>query len=155
MSQRQEPFDKLDYEIVRLLQEDAWIPISTIAQKVGVANATAHLRIGRLKELGVIRGVHAEIDYSKLGYPLSAFVGIILHQARDYQRVIGLLEQLPEVTEAYYATGSFSIFCKVCVRDIDSLHAFLMKNLQSIKAIQSTQTLVILDAPIRRSLQME
>ena len=143
--------DQTDRAILHRLQNDAWTPLSTIAQEIGVANATVHLRVSKLRELGVIREIHAEIDYRLAGFQISAFVGIILHKARDYRQVIKLLEKLPEVVEAYYATGNYNILCKVYVHDIDELHAFLMKTMQGITEIQSTQTLVILDAPIRRA----
>jgi Lrp/AsnC family transcriptional regulator for asnA, asnC and gidA len=56
------------------------------------------------------------------------------------------------VVEAYYTTGNYSIFIKVMARSIDHLQDVLINKIQTIEAIQSTETLISLQNPICREV---
>ena len=60
---------------------------------------------------------------------------------------------LDEVTEAYYTTGHYSIFIKVMCRSIDALQHVLINKIQTIDEIQSTETLIVLQNPIMRTIR--
>ena len=66
--------DELDSAIVRLLQEDARQTNRDIARKVGIAPSTCLERTRLLRERGVIRGYHAEVDLPSLGRSVQAMV---------------------------------------------------------------------------------
>ena len=57
---------------------------------------------------------------------------------------------MPEITEVYYTTGSFAFLIKVRTKSIEDFHHFLAYKLQSIDAIQSTESFISLDQPIKR-----
>jgi Lrp/AsnC family transcriptional regulator for asnA, asnC and gidA len=85
--------------------------------------------------------------------PIS-FIGINLHQAGDHTRVVEKLKQMPEVVEAHFTTGSYSLFIKVFVASTSGLHRFLVDKLQSISEVQSTETLISLDMSIDRAISV-
>lgn len=97
----------------------------------------------------------ARIDVSpkQLGYDVGCFIGIILKSAKDYPSALAKLESLDEVTEAYYTTGHYSIFIKVMCRSIDALQHVLINKIQTIDEIQSTETLIVLQNPIMRTIK--
>ncbi|KUJ99636.1 MAG: Transcription regulator, Lrp/AsnC family, partial [Thermococcales archaeon 44_46] len=68
--------DELDRKIISILQEDARLSYREIAKKVGVAVGTVYNRIKRLEEEGIIRGFVPKLDYAKLGYDLTAIIGV-------------------------------------------------------------------------------
>jgi Lrp/AsnC family transcriptional regulator for asnA, asnC and gidA len=103
-----------------------------------------------MKEAGVIKGSRIVVDFTKLGLEVTAFVGINLGSAKDYQTVLPKLKKLKEITEVHYTTGEYSLFVKVVTRSTRDLHLFLIERLQAIKEIQSTETLISLDNPIQR-----
>ncbi len=111
-------------------------------------------RSGRENEAGG-GSLPARIDVSpkQLGYDVGCFIGIILKSAKDYPSALAKLESLDEVTEAYYTTGHYSIFIKVMCRSIDALQHVLINKIQTIDEIQSTETLIVLQNPIMRTIK--
>jgi Lrp/AsnC family transcriptional regulator for asnA, asnC and gidA len=144
--------DKLDRQILSQLQKDARRPFQDIARELVVSGGTVHVRFSKLRESGIIEGSRLIIDQSKLGYDVTAFVGINLQHAGDYKSVVNKLNQIPQIVEAHYTTGKYSIFIKVLAKSTRGLHDFLIEELQAIEGIQSTETLISLEAPIERDV---
>ncbi len=143
--------DELDRRILSALLVDARRPYLELAKQLKVSGGTIHVRMNKMAKAGIVKGSKVVLDYRKLGYDVSAYIGVNLHNARDYDRVLARLTDIALIVEAHYTTGQFNIFTKIFVRSISDLHAFLLK-LQAIKEIQSTQTIMILDSPIARDL---
>ena len=66
---------------------------------------------------------------------------------KDYKKI-------PEILEIHYTTGEYSMFTKVIAKDSNDLYNLLAHKLQSIKEIQSTQTITSLDIPINRDVTL-
>ncbi|MGA8338487.1 MAG: winged helix-turn-helix transcriptional regulator, partial [Solirubrobacteraceae bacterium] len=66
----QPPVDDIDRALLELLARDARITNQRLADRVGVAPSTALARLRSLRDRGVIRGFHAEVDLAALGRPL-------------------------------------------------------------------------------------
>ncbi|MCK5058966.1 MAG: Lrp/AsnC ligand binding domain-containing protein [Candidatus Aminicenantes bacterium] len=147
--------DNLDRQILSILQKDARRSFQLIAKDLIVSGGTIHIRFNKLKETGVIKGSQIRIDPEKMGYEVCAFVGINLHNARDYKTVIRQLNNIPEILEAHYTTGKYNIFLKVVATSTRGLHNFLIERLQNIPQIQSTETLISLEMPIKRDIPIE
>ncbi len=146
--------DNLDREIMKELQKDARRPFQLIARDLVVSGGTVHVRYNKLKEAGVITGTSVNIQKEKLGYDICAFIGINLHTARDYKIVIRKLSKIPEVQEAHYTTGKYNIFLKIIARSTRDLHHFLIERIQEIPQVQSTETLISLETPIRQEVPL-
>jgi Lrp/AsnC family transcriptional regulator for asnA, asnC and gidA len=144
--------DNVDKRILGALLEDSRRPYIDIAQDLNVSGGTIHVRMDKLKKAGVVKGSKINIDYKRLGYGVSAFIGINLHNARDYKKIIEKISEFPEILEAHYSTGDYNIFTKVIVPSVQELHRFLL-DVQGIREIQSTATIMILDTPIMRDLK--
>lgn len=151
MSEKYE-IDNLDRKILKILQTDAKVPFSEIAQKLIVSGGTIHQRVSKLEAAGVIKGSKYYLDYSKLGYDVNVLLGIHLKNAKDCPVVIEQLKKLPEVIEAHYTTGNYALIIRVINKTISDYHKFLIDKLQSIKEIQSTESYICLDRPIFRDL---
>ena len=70
-----------------------------------------------LERLGIVKGYTVELDYGKLGYDLTAFIGIYLQKSSLYDTVLEKLREIPEIVTIHYTTGNYSIFCKIYCRD--------------------------------------
>ncbi|MGH2885157.1 MAG: Lrp/AsnC family transcriptional regulator, partial [Solirubrobacteraceae bacterium] len=70
--------DAIDHAMLELLARDARITNQRLAQRVGIAPSTALARLRSLRERGVIRGFHAEVDLAALGRPLQALIAVRL-----------------------------------------------------------------------------
>ena len=69
-----------------------------------------------------------------------------------YDSVTEQLNKIPEVVEAHYTTGNYSIFVKVICRDTKDLKEVLTDRIQSIQGVQRTETLISLAESINRHL---
>ena len=104
--------------------------------------------------MGIIKGSKLLINYEKIGYDIFAFVGINLHNAGDYKKVIKEIEKIPEILEAHYTTGKYNVFLIVLAKSTKGLKDLLIDKLQGIKEIQSTETLISLDIAFSRSFDI-
>lgn len=67
--------DELDRYVIYRLQKDAQgTSAANIANDYGVSPSTVRKRISRLKDEGIIRGSHLEIDYEQAGYQLFTII---------------------------------------------------------------------------------
>ncbi len=146
--------DKIDRQIISYLQADSRQSFKSIAEDISVSIGTVRIRFNKLVDMGIIKGSKLDLDYEKLGYDIFAFIGINLHNAGDYKKVIKEIEKIPEILEAHYTTGKYNIFLIVVAKSTKGLKNLLIDKLQGIKEIQSTETLVSLDTPLSRSLDV-
>ena len=146
--------DKIDRQIISYLQADSRQSFKSIAEDISVSIGTVRIRFNKLVDMGIIKGSKLDLDYEKLGYDIFAFIGINLHNAGDYKKVIKEIEKIPEIIEAHYTTGKYNIFLIVVAKSTKGLKNLLIDKLQGIKEIQSTETLVSLDTPLSRSLDV-
>lgn len=137
--------DAVDIALLATLREDGRATVQALAATVGLGSATASVRLQTLRNEGLVRGIHARINYSALGYVLCAYV---LLQMNDITgRRGGLSEQLlafPEVEELAWVTGDHDVILKVWAKDTRHLEAIVVR-LNEIGA--RSKTLIVLDEP--------
>ncbi|NVJ50443.1 MAG: transcriptional regulator AsnC [Gammaproteobacteria bacterium] len=146
--------DTLDKTILNTLVANARTPYAELAKLTGVSPATIHVRIEKLKAMGIIEGTHLHINAKKLGFDVCCFIGINLKSAGDYPVVLKALEKIEEVVEAYYTTGQYGVFIKILCSSIEDLQWLLIDKIQSIEQVQATETLISLQNPIHRNIQL-
>ncbi|WP_291274037.1 Lrp/AsnC family transcriptional regulator [Flavobacterium sp.] len=146
--------DGIDKEILRDLMEDARKPILQIANKIGISGAAIHQRLKKLEQAGVISGSKYVVDSKVLGYKTMAFVGIYLEKASSNPEVVKELKKIPEVLEAHYTTGNWSILTKIICQDNEHLMNLLNKKIQIIKGVSRTETFISLEQQIERQIQL-
>jgi Lrp/AsnC family transcriptional regulator for asnA, asnC and gidA len=126
--------DSLDRKILAELLEDARKPYLDIARRLKVAHGTVNSRVRKLHAQGIVNGTRIEVDRRKLGYLVQALIGIKVTQAGQHKDVERSLARFPEVIEAHYTTGVYSLLIKVVVKTMPDLHHFLADRLQGIPA---------------------
>jgi Lrp/AsnC family transcriptional regulator for asnA, asnC and gidA len=146
--------DSLDRQILSTLMHNAKMPYTEIAKKLYVSGGTIHVRMKKLEDAGVVKGYSLDIDYGKIGYDISAFLGVYLDKSSLYDEVARELAKIPEVVEAYYTTGLYSIFIRIICRDTNHLRDILHDKIQKIGGIQRTETFISLQESINRPLQI-
>src|ERR1700743_883117 len=99
--------DNVDLQILSILMEDANIPYTEIAKKVNVSGGTIHVRMKKLQEMGVVKSSTLHVDYTKLGYDITAFLGIFLEKSSYYDQTAKDLLTIPEVVNVHYTTGNY------------------------------------------------
>lgn len=147
--------DNLDRRILSCLMENATRSYADIARELTISNGTVHVRMKRLQEMGVVRAAHLVVDTWKLGFDLMAFVGVYLDRSSKYHNTVDAMRGIPEIVEVYSTTGSYSILMKVICRDSYHLFSVLKEKIQAIEGVVRTETFILLDEGIRRSVPLE
>ena len=142
--------DQLDRQILAKLVEDGKMPYTDIAKQLFVSSGTIHVRMKKLEQLGIVKGSSLTVDYQKLGFDITAFLGIHLDKSSLYDDVVDHLKRIPEIVEANYTTGAYSIFTKIVCKDTNHLREVLHDKIQKISGIQRTETFISLEQSIER-----
>ena len=143
--------DPLDYKILEILVKDANLPYTEIGSRLDVSGGTVHVRMKKMESLGIVKGAQLLIDYAKIGWDISAFLGIYLDKSSLYEDVAKQLEQIPEVVNIHYTTGIYSIFAKIICRDTQHLREVLHDKIQRVTGIQRTETFISLEESLIRN----
>jgi len=146
--------DKLDLRIIHEMLGNAEVPYAELGKKLFVSGGTIHVRIKKLEELGIVKGKRIKVDLKRLGYDITAFVGIYLEKSSLYDTVATELKNIPEIVRLNYTTGNYSMFIEVVCKDINQLRSILHDELQKIKGIERTETFISLDEGINRNVQI-
>src|SRR6478736_10513823 len=117
--------DKLDYQIIQEMMENAETSYADLGKKLFVSGGTIHVRIKKLQELGVVKGTRLNVDLKLLGYDITAFVGIFLEKSSLYDSVAEELKKIPQIVRLNYTTGNYSMFIEVVCKDIAQLRFVL------------------------------
>jgi Lrp/AsnC family transcriptional regulator for asnA, asnC and gidA len=146
--------DKLDYQIIQHMMENAEISYADLGKKLFVSGGTIHVRIKKLQELNIVKGNRMAVDIKLIGYDVIAFVGIYLEKSSLYDSVAQELRRIPEIVRLNYTTGNYSMFAEICCKDISQLRTVLHDELQKIKGIERTETFISLDESFSRNVQV-
>lgn len=152
--QKYSDIDSTDLRILSLLVENAALPYTEIGKRVFVSGGTVHVRMKKLEQMGIVKGSQLVIDPAKLGWDISAFLGIYLDKSSLYEQVATELENIPEVVNIHYTTGIYSIFLKIVCRDTGHLREILHDKIQKVNGIQRTETFISLEERINRSIPL-
>ena len=105
-----------------------------------------------MEEAGIVKNSRLHINYELLGFDLTAFLGIYLEKGSTYTDVIKQLNLIPEIVEAHYTTGVYSIFAKIRCKNTKHMRQILNEEIQSIKGIQRTETIISLEQSIDKHI---
>ena len=147
--------DNLDIQILSILMKNATTPYTEIAKELIVSGGTIHVRMKKLEELGVIKGASLEVDPQKLGFDITAFLGIYLEKGSQYNDAVKQLKEIKEIVELHYTTGEWSIFAKIVCHDTQHLREVLNEQIQSVNGIARTETFISLEESIKRQISLE
>jgi DNA-binding Lrp family transcriptional regulator len=138
--------DETDRRIVLELAKDARLPNNTLAQRAGIAPSTCLGRVRALRERGVIRGYHADVDQAALGRPLQAMIAVRLQaNARGHIRAfVDEVARLPEVLNVFFLAGKDDFLLHVAAASTDDLRVFV-ETLSSNTDVAYTETSLIFE----------
>lgn len=144
--------DKLDFQIIQEMMEDAEISYADLGKKLFVSGGTIHVRIKKLEELKVVKGKKLSVDLKSLGYDVIAFIGIYLEKSSLYDSVAKELKKIQQIVRLNYTTGNYSMFAEIVCKDIQELRFVLHDELQKIKGIERTETFISLEESLDRNV---
>lgn len=139
--------DSVDRSILRSLVDDARLPNSVLAQRAGVAPSTCLMRIRRLRESGVIKGLHAEPMPEAMGFPLQAMISVQLqpHARADIGTFTRRFSALPGVMNVFFLGGAIDFLLHVAAPNPEQLRNFVVRHLSASRDVATTQTSLIFE----------
>jgi len=144
--------DDFDIQILKELEKDGRMAYSAIATALGVSNTMIHQRISRLTELGILTGIKPVLDEKKIGYDWGAFTGITLVKDHDSDRIIEELKKIPEVTECYYISGTYTLYLKIIAKNHEHMRQVLYEKIDNISGIAKTDSIMELGCAFKRNI---
>ena len=146
--------DEFDIKIIKELEKDGRMAYSAIATNLKISNTMVHQRINRLIEQGILTGIKPIIDEKKVGCDWGAFTGITLNKDQDSGRIIEELKNIPEITECYYITGSFTLYIKIIAKDHEHMRKILYEKIDTIPGIAKTDSIIELGCAFKRNVSL-
>ncbi|MGD9987130.1 Lrp/AsnC family transcriptional regulator [Pseudonocardia sp.] len=140
------PLDEVDRTLLRALERDARIPNNALAELAGIAASTCLTRVRALRDRGVIRGYHADVDPAAVGHPLQAMISVRLQSdARsNLAAFVDRVGRLAEVRDVYFLAGDDDYMLRVATADPAALRDFVM-TLNTHPDIAGTRTSLIFE----------
>lgn len=134
--------DDIDRRLLSELQDEGRITNVELAHRVGLTAPPCLRRVRSLEEEGVIRGYHADLDPSKLGFSITVFAMVSLKsQAEDSLREFeAAMHELPEVREVHMLNGEIDFILKIVARDLQAFQEFLTSKLTPAPNVDNVKT---------------
>ena len=138
--------DRVDTEIIRLLQEDAELSAAAVGERIGLSQSPCWRRIQRLRQEGLIQGQFIRFDRKKLGFDVLVFAQVKLtaHGRSKVPEFAETIRQFPEVQECHLVLGNIDFLLRIIVRDIEEYERFFFEKLSHLAEIQEVHSNIVL-----------
>ncbi len=136
-----QPLDKIDRDLVRLLEDDARMSFAELGQQVGLSKTPCWQRVRELERHGLIRGYRAELDAENLGLRVHAFVHVTINAAR-HSEFEAAASSHPAVLQCFTTAGQADYLMHVLVADIAQLDQLLRMEIRRMPGVQKLETTV-------------
>ena len=138
--------DDIDRKLLAELQNEGRVTNVELASRVGLTAPPCLRRVRSLEEEGVIRGYHADLDPSKLGFAITVFAMVSLKsQAESSLREFeDHMKSLPEVRECHMLNGEIDFILKCVAPDLSSFQSFLTGDLLKAPNVANVKTSLVI-----------
>lgn len=135
-------FDRIDRQILDLLQKDGRMTNVDLADRVGLTAPPCLRRVRALEEAGAISGYHAALDAATLGYPITVFALVSLRSQAETD--LAAFEEhvaaIPEIRECHMLNGEIDFILKIVATDLKSFQEILTTHLTTAPNVASVKT---------------
>jgi Lrp/AsnC family transcriptional regulator for asnA, asnC and gidA len=135
--------DDVNLQIIDILGKDSSTPFVEIAKRVGISDATVHLRVRRLIAAGIITKFTISVDNNLLGYDHLAFMRINIKPGFADQ-VTEELSYIEEVLEIHEMHNRFDLFLKIRAKDLNHMRDIIENKIRTLHNIVETELMTVL-----------
>ncbi len=130
--------DRLDRELLKLLQTESEITASEIGERIGMSQSTCWRRIQRLRDEGLIQEQLVTLDRKKAGLNTMIFAQVKLSsQGRsNLAEFSDAIQSFPEVLDCYVLMGNVDFLLRIVAADIDAYEKFFFDKLSTLSGVQ-------------------
>jgi DNA-binding Lrp family transcriptional regulator len=134
--------DRVDLELLAALSVDPRATVVALSDRLGMSRNTVQARMARLERAGVFLSYERAISSAALGFPIEAFVNVIVRQA-DLPRISQELTHIPEIIQVHGLSGQVDLLVRVACRDTQHLFETDARIL-AIEGIERTETSLVM-----------
>lgn len=145
--------DATDRKILDALQQNARLPVTELARKVGLSKTPVAARIKAMEDAGLITGYRAILSPIKLGLSHVTYVEIRLSDTREsaLKQFNAGVRQIAEVEECYMIAGGFDYLLKVRSRDMADYRRIMGEKISALPYIHATSSYVAMEAVVEQA----
>lgn len=136
--------DEIDKKILDYLVKNTRMPFTEIAKNLNVSAGTIHVRVKKMEDAGIVLGSSLNIDYEKLDYTFTAFIGILLTKSNKTQDVLKKLSEIPNIVETSVVSGKYNIFCKMKAKNTEDAKNVIYK-IDDIEDVMRTESMISME----------
>jgi Lrp/AsnC family leucine-responsive transcriptional regulator len=139
--------DKLDRNILRILQQEGRISMKELGERVGLSITPCIERVKRMERDGVITGYYTKVSPAALGAKLLVFVEITLNQksASAFEQFRREVLQIPEVQECHLVSGDFDYLIKARIHEMAEYRKLLGDMLLQLPGAAQSKSYVVME----------
>ncbi len=139
--------DRIDMKILSVLQDNARIPITELAERVGLSVTPCGERVKTLEKEGVILGYHARLNPHTLGLSLLVFVELKLSTKSGaiFSRFKQEILKLPSVLECHLVSGDFDYLIKARIAQMSDYRTLLGDILLTLPGAQESRSYIVME----------
>lgn len=141
-----EKLDKIDIEILKILQENSRTKRNELAECVKLTIPAVSERLRKLEDFGVIRHYTTLVDARKIHLEVTAFIFVMAESSTYFPEIIENAKSHDEILECHAITGGGSHILKVRTQSTASLEKLLSK-IQAWDGVKNTITNIVLSSP--------
>ena len=147
MAARTRELDKIDRNILRVLQEEGRISFTELGDRVGLSTTPCTERVRRLERDGVITGYHARLDPQLVGAGLLVFVEISLtYKSGDiFEGFRSAALRLPNMLECHLVSGDFDYLIKARISEMASYRKLLGSTLLTMPNVRDSKSYIVME----------
>ncbi len=140
--------DPIDIKILQLMQTDASLSTSELAERVGLSQSPCWRRIQRLREEGYIKGIVAIVDAERLGYKMQIFAQVKMTTLGELERqnFYKAIHSIPEIQECWTVFGEMDVMMKILAPDVSWYQNFIFTVLLKLPGVVDVRSIVTLGA---------
>lgn len=148
--------DRIDRKILRVLQGEARVPMTELAERVGLSVTPCAERVKRLEQEGVIQGYHARLSPNRLGFNLLVFVELRLSAKSGpiFEQFRREVSKLSNVLECHLVSGDFDYLLKVRIPEMAAYRQVLGDMLLKLPAAVESRSYIVMEE-VKESLALE
>lgn len=116
--------DELDFKIIEELKKDSRLSMRELGRKINLSAPSVTERVRRLEAFGVIKQYTLDIDYQKIGLPVSCIIEATVKNG-EYERFKAYIERLPNIEFCYRIAGAACYMLKINAENLEEVEAFI------------------------------
>jgi Lrp/AsnC family transcriptional regulator, leucine-responsive regulatory protein len=139
--------DRIDLNILKVLQSNGRISNVELSQKVGLSPAPCLVRVKKLEQEGVIESYRAQLNPVRLGFSMLAFIEVTLERTTSdvFDKFNQSVQTITEIEECHMVAGGFDYLIKIRCTDMEDYRRILGEKISTISGVSQTHTYVVME----------